>query len=608
MGRKSGLAWLVSGLLSVLLPLTAMAASNFNDPNFKTTWERVDKPVQDLAGTGRGYTWGPPAPGSEKVASEPYNGGTRKVQYFDKARMEINNPAGNPNDLFYVTTGLLVKELVTGNRQDGDNSFTFVGSSQVQVAGDSNENGANAMAPTYASFRGLGTFSGTENGQSKSEGSPVTNRIDKAGQVGSFTPPEQRLLKGYDPVTQHNVADVFSDYGNLEGLIWNGQSYVQGAVFFGNALYVLGRPITEPYWVRAVVAGTERDVLVQLFERRVLTYTPANPDAFKVEMGNVGQHYYRWRYEQNPTKLLGTSQFLPYASIAGNYAFWLDVNGSVITFQGYDLSKNSQFQIAQTNGGIVYPASDGRFIVWVQSTDKYGGGQQSIQGYDLATGKSFEIIKAAGSTQYSDLSVEGGKVYFQRPYGDNPGFYSHDLATGQESLILANVMNPVFKDGILVWLTSKRYGTDLLSPNQIWLHMLKVDGSLPDTIFATTDPDKDPYPQLSGISISGNKVVWAFYPPETKKFFMYDLNSGKTQKITTSQPVRNPIVNGDKVALTFSPDEGVPDWAVGIYNLTTGSTVTVARSSLSIKVWGLGPTGVIYSGFGENLYFTPLNG
>jgi hypothetical protein len=26
-----------------------------------------------------------------------------------------------------------------------------------------------------------------------------------------------------------------------------------------------------------------------------LTYTPTNPDLFKVEMGNIGRHYYQWR-------------------------------------------------------------------------------------------------------------------------------------------------------------------------------------------------------------------------------------------------------------------------------------------------------------------------
>jgi hypothetical protein len=48
--------------------------------------------------------------------------------------------------------------------------------------------------------------------------------------------------------------------------------------------------------VNAEVGGTEVPVLFQIFERRVLTYNPANDPSFRVEMGNVGQHYYEWRY------------------------------------------------------------------------------------------------------------------------------------------------------------------------------------------------------------------------------------------------------------------------------------------------------------------------
>jgi competence protein ComEC len=36
--------------------------------------------------------------------------------------------------------------------------------------------------------------------------------------------------------------------------------------------------------------------MVQLFERRVLTYTPSNPAGFQVEMGNIGAHYFQFRY------------------------------------------------------------------------------------------------------------------------------------------------------------------------------------------------------------------------------------------------------------------------------------------------------------------------
>ena len=299
--KKPVLLFLTIGIFFSLfsLAVTAWAAINFNDPGFAVAWQRADKPVQDTPGLGRGYTWGPPLAGTESLATETYNGASRKVQYFDKARMEVNNPSANPTDLFYVTTGLLVKEMVSGQRQDGDTTFVNLVPSTIQVVGDSNEDGlTNGVAPTYASFKGVDSFAGQITPVVPA-GTPITSRIDKAGNVTTFAPPETQALGGYDTVTGHNIATVFVNYSNLTGQIWNGSAFVSGSVFFGNAVYVLGRPVTEPYWTRAVVVGVERDVLVQLFERRVLTYTPSNPAQYRVEMGNVGQHYYRWRYVVN---------------------------------------------------------------------------------------------------------------------------------------------------------------------------------------------------------------------------------------------------------------------------------------------------------------------
>ncbi|MCO5176624.1 MAG: hypothetical protein M9890_06590 [Thermomicrobiales bacterium] len=62
-----------------------------------------------------------------------------------------------------------------------------------------------------------------------------------------------------------------------------------------SALYVLGHPLSEPYWVQTEVAGVEQYVLLQAFERRVLSYTPGNPDGWQTESGNAGQHYRIWR-------------------------------------------------------------------------------------------------------------------------------------------------------------------------------------------------------------------------------------------------------------------------------------------------------------------------
>ncbi|MEZ4569678.1 MAG: hypothetical protein R2849_04990 [Thermomicrobiales bacterium] len=44
-----------------------------------------------------------------------------RVQYYDKARMEITNPGSDSDSIWYVTNGLLVVKLVTGKMQVGDN-------------------------------------------------------------------------------------------------------------------------------------------------------------------------------------------------------------------------------------------------------------------------------------------------------------------------------------------------------------------------------------------------------------------------------------------------------------------------------------------------------
>ncbi|MEZ4569699.1 MAG: hypothetical protein R2849_05100 [Thermomicrobiales bacterium] len=65
---------------------------------------------------------------------------------------------------------------------------------------------------------------------------------------------------------------------------------------FESPLFATGRPVAEAYWAEVLIAGAPTDVLMQCFERRCLTYNPSNPDGWQVEAGNVGLHYYDWRY------------------------------------------------------------------------------------------------------------------------------------------------------------------------------------------------------------------------------------------------------------------------------------------------------------------------
>ena len=91
------------------------------------------------------------------------------------------------------------------------------------------------------------------------------------------------------------MAEVFWEFMTSEGLVYRDGQYIVDALF-ENPFYATGYPITEAYWSRVTLSGTEQDVLWQCFERRCLTYTPGNPDGWRVETGNVGLHYYLWRY------------------------------------------------------------------------------------------------------------------------------------------------------------------------------------------------------------------------------------------------------------------------------------------------------------------------
>lgn len=263
------------------------------DAAFLATWLRMDGPVAGGA-VQRTWIWGPqPLAGD---LSEPYAegpGGARTVRYYDKSRMELTDPAADPQSPWYVTTGLLVRDLVTGQRQTGAARFEQRSPASINVAGDPDD----PAGPTYASLAPLLVR------PARPDGSLITERFDSSGQVT-----DDPSLTGYGvtstklvdvPGLRHQVAGVFWSFMNGSGPVEEGSALVDGA-YFSSPFYATGYPLTEAYWTTVQVAGQARLVLFQAFERRVLTYTPDNPPGWQVESGNVGQHYYRWLYENQP--------------------------------------------------------------------------------------------------------------------------------------------------------------------------------------------------------------------------------------------------------------------------------------------------------------------
>ncbi|HUG16438.1 MAG TPA: PQQ-dependent sugar dehydrogenase [Thermomicrobiales bacterium] len=261
----------------------------FGHGAFETTWSRTDGPV-DAGAVGRTWMWGPTAFTGvlrEDYAEAPDGG--RMTQYFDKSRMEITQPDGDSSSPWHVTNGLLVVELITGRMQVGDAEFVARSPSLANLAGDP----ADLSGPTYQTFGGL------LDAQPLEDGAAIAWRVDRSGVVTDdlalaahgVTTAQRVTVPGID----HQVASPFWEFMNQQGLVWvDGEPQV--APLFENPYYATGLPVTEAYWTTVLVGGTPQEVLVQCFERRCLTYTPGNEPAWQVEAGNVGRHYYQWRY------------------------------------------------------------------------------------------------------------------------------------------------------------------------------------------------------------------------------------------------------------------------------------------------------------------------
>ena len=389
----------------------SQAQVQFAHPAFKATWDRTDGLVASTA-IKRPWVWGP-APG--RTLSEPFAGlpgNAHLVQYFDKGRMEINNPGANPNDPFYVTNGLLAVELIAGVVQTGPATFERRSPAAINLASDVDDR----SAPTYQSFNGVSNIPGAPNDRRKTSqvGQIVRTAIDRQGTTQPWpeTHPDYGVrIAQYWPETGHNIPDVFWNYLNQQtDIVQNGQA-VKGPIFFP-WFAITGYPISEPYWSYVKVNGTYTDVLIQAYERRVLTYLPQLPEPFKVQMGNIGQHYFEWRYLNSgqpgprPGGNTPTAQTLPpraNITIEGiSYrAALTDINGTFATLR---------------NGGQTAQSFNGWWLdspKWSYVDRFYFPG-----GITLAPGASVRVHSGPGRNTPTDIYMSRTTVMWDRQLYD----------------------------------------------------------------------------------------------------------------------------------------------------------------------------------------------
>lgn len=263
---------MILGIFAITLPTSA--ASSFADPAFQQQWQ-----------TGEAITpnfWGPLSLAKDGQ-QEPYKevaGGQRLVQYFDKGRMELTNGK--------VTNGLLAKEIVKGQIQTGDAVFQSQSPPAISVAGDLSNPG-----PTYAQLnsKAKALFDAAPSQTGNATQAAVSSNGDVS--VSTTARSDAATFVIYDDATKHNVAKAFADYRSKAGIP------------------TIGLALCEPFSTNVKVGGQSKQVVIQVFERRVLTYTASNDPTFQVEMGNIGQHYYQWRYGGATPTIPATTQAIP---------------------------------------------------------------------------------------------------------------------------------------------------------------------------------------------------------------------------------------------------------------------------------------------------------
>jgi len=254
------------------------------DSSVAAIWASSDGPVAANL-RQRSWVWGPTALAATTEYSAESPNGIRHMVYFDKGRMDILDgslPADSP---WYVTGALLVTQMISGRIPFGPDDGVDRPAPTIAVAGDLDQ-----PAPlTYAALAHVASVDGWSLngggiavGRADSRvGQAVTAALAADGSVESDGADDRGVVvSDYDSVTGHNVADPFAHWASGQGV---------------DALWLVGRPLTEPFWIDTVIGGEPQRILLQAFERRVLTFAPDQPQGWTVESNNAGSHYRLWR-------------------------------------------------------------------------------------------------------------------------------------------------------------------------------------------------------------------------------------------------------------------------------------------------------------------------
>ncbi len=368
-------------LISVsFLPVRKSDKSSFANPLFQQLW------TEQSAAADAVDLWG-----SEPLLwrVEPYADapdGRRVVQYFDRGRMELTP---TPNGGTQVTQGLLALEITTGEIQLGSKLLQYQAPPTTPIDSGTSD-------PSVATYAGLSQVVQKPASDLSAGHATLDSWIDAAGAVTHAAPPASVWAAQYVTSTGHNLPDVFTTYFDKNP--------------FGRSSWIeaLGYPISEPYWTTYRRDGQALPSLVQVFERRILVYTPSLSSDQQITLANVGRHYYRWRYGQDAPRELPTP-------MAGNSAPLLNVtvpDGFQVGIYAQHLGTPVGLAIGPS--GNLWIATEQGDIVVVRSTTSGGAaGKTSIFAQDLPNPRG---IAVTGDAVY--VAVDDGIIRLRDTNGD----------------------------------------------------------------------------------------------------------------------------------------------------------------------------------------------
>lgn len=361
-------------LIVSTLPVRSSPPSAFADPAFSRYYARSSGAEQQLLWGG-----GPLVSLVEPFTGSP--GNRRLVQYFERGRMEIaDREVSRVNT---ISQGLLVRELATGSVQIGFDEFVQDEPAAIALFGSDD------ATLTYADFSDAVTLQPGDR-----SGKVIDEWIAPGGEISHATPPVEIVAGTYEPVTGHNIPDVTA-------------SWIRTDPFGIDAATALGLPISEPYWATSG-KGDAGVSLVQLFERRVIVYTPDLPMGERFTLTSAGRHYFRWRYGTDPgaeNAAASQRQVLPLPDAADNLSLPDGYRADVLADAG------DAFEIAVAPNGTLAIGYTDRIEIL---DPRFPDGQRTTFVSDLSNpssfvwaGTSLYIVDDSGLTRHQDTDADG---------------------------------------------------------------------------------------------------------------------------------------------------------------------------------------------------------